>query len=484
MNSPEFQRQFEEQNRRDFITAATIGTAICIPLNLSCLLMDDYMYPERFWIFFKARIISVMATALGWLWFRTKFGQQHPRYGVMWFLSPQIMILWMIYAADDPFGGVYYAGLNIVILGIGVLSPWAYGQNLAMSVFTLLGYLIISIHARHPVEPKYVLNNFTFLFLTAALVVCASIASSRQRFREFTLRYELDKSKRDLEQSNYNLEISNEKLGEQNTALEKANREIKEAEMQLVQSEKMSSLGRFSAGLMHDILNPLNYARTGLFVLRKKIRNLSAEPRAEADAVITDIEDGLKRVDNIVSDLRTFTHPGGEAAIEADLADLLNIALRFVSSELKDKNISLTLNVASGQKIWTGRNHFILVLVNLLENAIDALAEKKFPDGAGPTIEITSRVDGEHTLLFIRDNGSGIAPQNLPKIFDPFFTTKEIGKGTGLGLSICFGIIRGYGGTISATSEPGMFTEFTLELPATAAAAAKNTPDNAGTLQL
>ena len=108
-------------------------------------------------------------------------------------------------------------------------------------------------------------------------------------------------------------------MAEQNEALNKANREIKETEMQLVQSEKMSSLGRFSAGLMHDILNPLNYSRTGLFVLRKKTRRLPPELLAETDDILNDIEDGLKRVDNIVSDLRTFTHPGGRPGALAAL---------------------------------------------------------------------------------------------------------------------------------------------------------------------
>jgi len=254
--------------------------------------------------------------------------------------------------------------------------------------------------------------------------------------------------------------------------------------MQLVQSEKMSSLGRFSAGLMHDILNPLNYSRTGLFVLRKKIRALPPDSRTEAEAVLNDIEDGLKRVDNIVSDLRTFTHPGGESANEANLGELLDIALRFVSNEMKDRKISLALDLTPGQTVCVGRNHCILIFVNIIENAIDALSEKKFANGDSPSIAVTSRLAGDRTLLSIRDNGLGIAPANLPKIFDPFFTTKEIGKGTGLGLSICFGIVRGYGGNISAVSEPGQFTEFTLDLPATAGAAAKTKPEHAEPLRL
>ena len=470
MNALEFQREYEEQNRRDFIAAATLGTAICIPLNLLCLFMDHYMYPDKAPLFLKARLISVLVTGVGWFWFRTKIGRANPRYETMWFLSPQVMILWMIYAADDPFG-IYYAGLNIVLLGMGLLTPWAYVQNLMFCIFTLVVYLFISFEAAHPQPFKYILNNLTFLFLTSALVVGGSIASARQRLREFTLRYQLDQNKRELETTNL-------KLGDQNIALNKANREIKEAEIQLVQAEKMSSLGRFSAGLMHDILNPLNYARTGTFTLRKKSLHLSPELRVEYDEILTDIEDGLKRVNHIVSDLRSFTHPGGQAPESVDIADVFKTSLRFVSSELKEKNISLELDLVPDQKIWISRNQSILVLVNLLENAIDALTEKTFPAGEHPVIQISSRAAGDHCLVIIRDNGPGISAEIRPRIFDPFFTTKDVGKGTGLGLSICFGIIRGYGGNLTVNSEPGKFCEFTLDLPANEAAA-QSQPKNA-----
>jgi len=483
MSNSDFQAAYEEQNQRDYVTNATIATAIQIPLNLSCVFMDWKMYPGQWRHFFIARIVSVMVVAFSWVWFKFRHGNSQREFGIMWIMSPLLMIFWLIYAADDT-DSPYYAGLNIILLGMGLLTPWAYRQNLLVTLFVLGMYVLVSFSIK-PHESgrttwlSYFLNNTTFLFMTAAIVVSASVASARQRLREFTLRYELDKSKRDLELSNRNLEQSNDKLGEQNIALNKANREIKETEMQLVQSEKMSSLGRFSAGLMHDILNPLNYSRTGVFVLRKKIRKLPAELQGDSDAILNDIEDGLKRVDTIVSNLRTFTHPGGQIAEDIELTDIFTIPLQFIANDLKDKNISLRMNLTTGHKVWVERNNFILVLVNLLSNSIDALVEKKFENGAGPEIAITSRLEGERTLLIIRDNGPGISPENLPKIFDPFFTTKEIGKGTGLGLSICFGIVRGYGGTISATSELGQFAEFTLDLPATAEAAAKTTPEHA-----
>jgi signal transduction histidine kinase len=206
--------------------------------------------------------------------------------------------------------------------------------------------------------------------------------------------------------------------------------------------------------------------------------------RAEFEEILTDIEDGLKRVDNIVSDLRTFTHPGEQASEATNVADIFNLALRFVSSELKDKHITVELNLEPAQSAWIGRNHFVLVLVNVLENSIDALAEKNFPADIRAAIQISSRSAGGRSLIVIRDNGPGIAPENLAKIFDPFFTTKDVGKGTGLGLSICFGIMRGYSGVISATSEPGKFSEFTLDLPANQEAAAQTKLPHAEPIRL
>jgi two-component system, sensor histidine kinase PhcS len=484
-------RQFAEtlaaQEREQRIRTNKVAALLVAVLMPAGVTLDWFVYRHQGFVvpFLILRLISSVLAVGIWFLLSTPQGQKHHRsIAISIALLPAFFICVMIYMTHEGPRSTYYAGLNLIVLAISVVVRWNVAETTIAVFGVLLMYLGACLLTSTRGDGSIIFNNYYFLIETGIIVVVGNHFFTQLRLREFASRFELDKSRKALEQTNQSLEVSNGKLAEQNTALERANREIKEAELQLVQSEKMSSLGRFSAGLMHDILNPLNYSRTGLFVLRKKVRALPEETRAEADAIIGDIEDGLKRVDNIVSDLRTFTHPGGESPVEADLTDLLNISLRFVSSEMKDKKIALTLNVAPGQKIWAGRNHFILVLVNLLENSIDAVAEKTFPDGAAPTIEITSRAESDRTLLVLRDNGSGIAPQNLPKVFDPFFTTKEIGKGTGLGLSICFGIVRGYGGTISAVSELGRFAEFTLDLPATAEAAAKTTPENAGPLRL
>ena len=255
------------------------------------------------------------------------------------------------------------------------------------------------------------------------------------------------------------------KLSKQNAALTTAIEQIKETETQLVQSEKLASLGRLSAGIIHEINNPLNFTMTGLFTLRNKGKHLPPEQRGEYEEILNDIDEGLKRVRNIVSDLRTFTHPGGGTGEPVDVAEIVSASLRFLAGEWKNV-VHIEQNLPPNQLVWANRNKLIHVLVNLVQNSIDALAEKKFEDGERATIWITSRTENGRGLIVVRDNGMGIEQKTLDKIFDPFFTTKEVGKGMGLGLSICYRIVQGYGGKISVKSERGKYCEFTLDFPA------------------
>ena len=259
--------------------------------------------------------------------------------------------------------------------------------------------------------------------------------------------------------------------------------QIKDTEMQLVQSEKLSSLGRMSAGIIHEINNPLNYSLTGLFALRGKGKKLPPDDRAEYDAIVNDIEEGLKRVRNIVSDLRTFTHPGGGTGEPVEAGDAADAALRFLGGEWRD-TITIHQEIPSSLSLWANRNKLIHVLVNLLQNAIDAMREKQYPEGEKPQIWLTGKTENGRSVVVVRDNGPGVDAKIANKIFDPFFTTKEVGKGMGLGLSICYRIVKDYGGSISVNSEPGQYCAFTLDFPADADAAADMEIENGQLVRL
>jgi len=253
------------------------------------------------------------------------------------------------------------------------------------------------------------------------------------------------------------------KLSKQNQVLETTIEQLKDTETQLVQTEKLASLGRMSAGIIHEINNPLNFATTGLFTLRNKGKYVAVEQQEEYQEILKDVEDGIKRVKNIVSDLRMFTHPDTESRDQVELAEVVTSALRFLSNEWKDR-VRVEQNLTEHQSVWANKNKLIHVLVNLLQNAMDALKGKSF-ENETPTIWIESRVENGKSVLIVRDNGSGIAAEHLDKIFDPFYTTKDVGEGMGLGLAICYRIVHECDGRITVRTEPGKFCEFALEFP-------------------
>lgn len=245
--------------------------------------------------------------------------------------------------------------------------------------------------------------------------------------------------------------------------LEATLEQLKATETQLVQSEKMASLGRLSAGIIHEIINPLNYVETALYTLRGKGNGPSGDQRADYDGVLSDVEGGIKRVRNIVLDLRAFARPNTEQFDQVNIGAAVSLTLRFLSNEWKDK-VRIETRIAEDHTVWANQNALLQVLLNLLQNALDAVKRKTFVNDY-PTIWIEGRVRDDTYVLTVRDNGEGIAPEHVNKVFDPFFTTKDVGEGMGLGLSICYRIIEQHGGRISVRSEPGRFSEFTVELP-------------------
>jgi signal transduction histidine kinase len=884
---PIFQKTFNEQERRDRISNSKLASVLAIILMPAGMSLDYFVYPQHLWIFLAVRILASCLISLVWCWFLLGKEKHDRVFGVMWYMIPAAAIVWMTYYANDPLSP-YYAGLNLVLLAIGLLSPWTYVQNLLSATGVILMYLVACMWIRQPFSTVF--NNLYFLSLTSIVVVAGSRAAYRQRFSEFSLRYELDKNRKSLEETNQKLvemdrlksrffanvshemrtpltlllapldmlvkryeqvfdnqtrdllqtmhnngmrllklindllelirleagrlEIKSEplsmaefinglasaarqmavekqialeiqvqggvgtvltdrdklekialnllfnalkftppqgrvwvhaekrdeelalvvgdtgmgiaekslsfvfdrfwqedgsskrkfqgvgiglalvkeltemmggqvtvesqlgrgtiftvrlpykkaenealtakpdgatvggeslhseewlanlyrraeffptataqekkadaaafqrqtqrplvlvaddepdmrrflvsqladdyeiveavdgndaatkaqdilpdvilldlmmphkdglqvcgelrayaptsaipiilltaradeeakfdalqmgandflakpfsstelqarirnlieshhvqrKLVKQNQALSEAIDQIKETEMQLVQSEKLSSLGRMSAGIIHEINNPLNFSLTGLFALRNKGKKLPFEDRGEYEAIINDIEEGLKRVRNIVSELRTFTHPGGGTGEPVEAAAAAEAALRFLSGEWRGK-VEIHQQISPAQMLWANRNKLIHILVNLLQNAIDALGEKTFEGNEQPQVWLTGKTVGDRSLIYVRDNGPGIDAKIMDKIFDPFFTTKEIGKGMGLGLSICYRITQGYGGKISVNSERERFCEFTLDFPADADAAAEMEIDNGKSLR-
>jgi C4-dicarboxylate-specific signal transduction histidine kinase len=254
-----------------------------------------------------------------------------------------------------------------------------------------------------------------------------------------------------------------EKLAAQNQTLAATIEQLKETETLLVQTEKMASLGRMSAGIMHEINNPLNYATTGIFTLQNKRKYIAADQQEEYSEVLQEVEEGISRVKNIVADLNTFTHPDTEQLDEVNVGEIVTSALRFLSNEWKDK-VQIEQQLPADFSIRGNRNKLLQVFVNLFHNSLDAIRRKTFAEEK-PCIRIAGREEGGSAIIFVRDNGEGISAGTIGKVFDPFFTTKDVGEGIGLGLTICYRIVREYQGRISVGSEQGKYCEFKLEFP-------------------
>jgi len=260
----------------------------------------------------------------------------------------------------------------------------------------------------------------------------------------------------------YNLQ---QELARQNQILEATIEQLKETEVQLVHSEKLASLGRMSAGIIHEINNPLNFAKTALYVLRIMAESLSGDEKKEFREILEDMGEGINRIGSIVSDLRTFTQPHLTQLERVSVVEVVNSALRLLSNEWENK-VRIEKQIPENQTIWANRNQITQVLVNLLQNALQAL-EKRHCSETGATIWVRGSEENGESLIIVRDNGEGIPSENLQKIFDPFFTTKDVGEGMGLGLSICYRIMNQHGGRIQVQSKRDAYSEFTLHFPQT-----------------
>ena len=268
-------------------------------------------------------------------------------------------------------------------------------------------------------------------------------------------------------------------LDKRNRDLESAYQELASIQTHLVQSEKMSSLGRLVAGLAHEINNSINAVYNGVKPLSLSAQSLEAiiakflsspeaqaapAERAEVERLFRKIfslakviESGATRAMRIVTDLKSFSHPGNETLSEFDLHDALNICLNLMSKQIGER-IAIKKEYGEVGTVFGPYGQLNQVFMNILSNAEQAI------DGRGQ-ITISTQSDGENVSVSMRDNGCGIPEEILDKIFDPFFTTKEVGIGTGLGLSLSYGIISKLGGSIRCHSTPGEGTEFVVTFP-------------------
>lgn len=278
---------------------------------------------------------------------------------------------------------------------------------------------------------------------------------------------------------------------ETRSELESANSKLEEAQVRLVQAEKMSSLGKLTAGIAHEINNPVNFVANGVNTLKddfdrlnvfidnykriceldsieevKKYYKIMREDDADYEDVKTstsealdDIEYGTTRITEIVNGLRVFSRQDEVEIKEAQINEILEKALLILKPKYKKKAKVLKNFDSNIPKINCLPGQINQAMVNIIGNAADAIDFKG-------TISIKTReLDEDNIQVMIIDDGKGMPEDVVSQIFDPFFTTKDVGKGTGLGLAITFGIIEKHDGRIEVDSTEGKGTTFTITLP-------------------
>ena len=266
-------------------------------------------------------------------------------------------------------------------------------------------------------------------------------------------------------------------LEQRSRALEDSNRTLAATQQSLVRAEKLAAVGTLVAGLAHEMNGPLACLKSGtasaaaaLAALRTALdAAMAAAPEArrealaatcrehlaEAFAILEEMADGSSRLQRVARDLRAFAASEEEPPEEVDVQAEVQ---RAWGAAAQDGGPRLLLEVGGDAVVRSVRHLVAEAFGAVLRNAVEAA-------GAGGEVKVSLRPTRAGVLVSVQDDGPGIQPEHLPRIFDPFFTTKPVGAGRGMSLSVAYGIMRGLGGRIEATSEPGAGATFRLWLP-------------------
>jgi signal transduction histidine kinase len=329
------------------------------------------------------------------------------------------------------------------------------------------------------------IKAFALLWMITMLII-----NSRQRKaieRERLKTHEEEEQNKIMASLKAELEVQvaerTTELTRQKEELELALTELKATQAQLIQSEKLASLGELTAGIAHEIQNPLNFVNNFSEVNTELIEEMKLEIEkgnfGEVLAIANDIKENEikighhgKRADGIVKGMLQHSRTSTGAKEPTNLNALADEYLRLAYHGLraKDKLFNATMNTYFDEKIGSinmipqdmGR-----VILNLITNAFYVVDEKKKSgiEGYEPTVSVSSKKIADTILISVKDNGNGIPQKILDKIFQPFFTTKPTGQGTGLGLSLSYDIVKAHGGELNVQTKEGEGSEFIIQLP-------------------
>ena len=232
--------------------------------------------------------------------------------------------------------------------------------------------------------------------------------------------------------------------------------ELKARQDQLIQSGKMVAVGTLTAGIAHELNNPINNIG---FNVEAMLEDYDDYTDAEKQRMLQQIYTQVERAGATVRDLLDFTRAGTKAFSTVSIENVIDSTIKLIANELSLASVDLDLHIAEDLPNINGSpGNLQQVFLNLFLNSIQAM-----PDGG--VLSVHADCEDDFIRIEVADSGIGISSEDIDRVFDPFFTTKEIGEGTGLGLSVCYGIIERHHGSVAIDSTPGTGTTVTVRLP-------------------
>lgn len=293
-------------------------------------------------------------------------------------------------------------------------------------------------------------NNPMFLTTTVDISKLKSTERELENYRNHLEQLVIERTNK--------LDATVKALSKQKEELQLAMDALSTAQTKLVEAEKMAALGVLSAGIAHEINNPLNFIQGGALGIQNYIEEFVSEHKGEIAPYMEAIQIGVNRASDIVSSLSHYCRSDELPLAKCDIHQIIDNCLVMLQSDIKNR-ITVIKNFATALPfIYGNEGQLHQVFLNIISNATQAI------DNVGQ-INIATTLTDKNVQIEIADNGNGIAAEDISRIFDPFFTTKAPGKGTGLGLSIAFRVVREHQGTIKYESAVGHGTKAIIELP-------------------
>lgn len=313
-------------------------------------------------------------------------------------------------------------------------------------------------------------NSLPFIF---GILIFVSLLGFLFSLRLTRSLENLTKATAQISSGNWNIDIttrSRDEVGQLVKAFKKMARELKTREEDLkiahenlLRSEKLASLGKFSAGIAHEIKNPLTSILTYSQLIERKLAKEELTPQSPGQFAKYIVEETL-RANRIIMDLLTFARQKPPVRTSQNLIDIVETALNTLRAQIENHQVRLLKGYSTNDPIVApvDSDQIHQVISNLVLNAIQAM-ENNNPSER--ELQVQVKQEAADAIIAIRDNGPGISPENLRRVFEPFFSTKATGKGTGLGLAMCHGIIQQHAGHIRVSSQTGEGALFEIKLP-------------------